>query len=103
MNVKVVVLKNGISILGEVNEQMGLRSRHIRIKNPVEISLGSIKDDAASVTFFPFLHYAVESYQDGIPIDIDGNIMCILTPNDELKNHYISAFNGSKEVIDTNE
>lgn len=99
MNVKVVVLTNGISILGEVNEQ----SSYILIKNPVEVSLGSIKDDAASVTFFPYLHYAVESYQDGIPIAFDRNIMCILTPNDDLKNHYISAFNVSKEVVDTNE
>lgn len=94
MNVKVVVLKNGVSLLGEVlySDMPEHGEDLLRIKNPVEVLPGSIKDDAASVSFFPYLHYVVEAYEKGIPFMYE-DILCVLTPNETLIDHYTSAFN----------
>jgi hypothetical protein len=89
MEVRVVVLKNGISILGEFAGSELLDNFYVR--NPVEVSMGSIKDEGANISFFPFLNYTVEANESGLPINKNDVLFC-LTPIKELNDHYKSLF-----------
>jgi hypothetical protein len=89
MQVRVVVLKSGISILGELLGDVNFDTFYIR--NPVEVSMGSIKDEGANISFFPFLNYTVEANESGLPINKNDVLFC-LNPIKELNDHYTSLF-----------
>jgi hypothetical protein len=99
-DIKVIVLNNGFQLMGEiVSTEPSDASIHsqgkVVVKNAVSVGLIPSKTPGqgqAQIGFGPFLEY-VEEYKTGIPLHVT-DILTVVTPVQDLLNHYKQLFSG---------
>lgn len=91
MNVKVICLRHGGSILGSFEEY----DDYILLKKPVEVIIKQNEEDDFFVSFIPFLHYT-EEYDSGVKIS-KNDIFTITNPLNQIIEHYMQCVNYKKD------
>ena len=83
MTVKVIMLQNGLEIIGDVKDNV----THYNIEDPVMLQMAPTADGKFTYNMAPFMPYAEERVY---PFDKKDVIM-IVTPQKELYNSYSKA------------
>lgn len=93
-NVKLIVLNNGLQLLGEVEKREAEGNlAKIYVANPVNVMLVPAKDrQSTQMMFSPFLAYC-EEHKTGIPLHVT-DILTVVTPVEDVLREYASMFSG---------
>jgi hypothetical protein len=90
MNIKILLLKSPLIIMGEIN----VTDDSVFVRNPVEVitkSVGDVEQSGFAISFAPIFHYAQESKEEGVRF-LKSEIISEMTPIEELKEHYTKHF-----------
>lgn len=93
MGVGVLTLKNGMNIMGDINNY---QSEKYIIKQPVLV-MNQNTQNGPAIGFAPFLDFT-EEFESGITIKSD-DILCSTTPIRELYNKYNEVFGSGIQVV----
>lgn len=86
MDIRVFVLKNGTTIIGELLEERSNYDDYC-IRRPLEIK----RSAGFGPKLYSYLRFT-EEYESGLLINKVVNFLCVLTPNLELKERYMGNF-----------
>ena len=91
MDIRVFVLKNGTTSIGELLEDRSNYDDYC-IRRPLEIKGGTVSDwPPFALQLYSYLRFT-EEYESGLLINKVVNFLCVLTPNLELKERYMGNF-----------
>lgn len=94
MNIKLLVLKNGFTLMGETEEMSDV----YKLKKPVHVVQVPPRQgsDQAGIAFTPFLEYS-EDFMTGFEVKKD-DVFIYSTPVVELVNQYNRIFGSGIEI-----
>ena len=91
IDIRVFVLKNGTTIIGELLEERSNYDDYC-IRRPLEIKGGTdFTLNDFTLNLYSYLRFT-EEYESGMLINKVVNFLCVLTPNLELKERYMGNF-----------